>query len=482
MSQQRVLPFLRSLFGGRGDLPFLAMAAVQVWALYPRKTFNEAALFALPAQVESVIFGEVEALTALAVALFVMLRRPPRARGIDVIPPAVFAALGLVPLAVALGAGRLGTIVDVLIAATSGFTKTWLVMLCASMYCRMDVRRAVSYTLLSYALAALVRMPLELLPLWAVCLVSAPFPCICARMCRAGIARLDREGPEESSLGHGATTSLSFPSYLIILTTFSFALGSFWMIVEPHMGVVPSVLMVLVQALVPLGFLALLLRTYQTINLGFIFQLILMLVMVAALFTTSTGMPGYGDVAPTAAYLSRFFLKMMTVTVLIVLSKQSRLHPMTLFGLGYGAFLAALTTGIAVRYGVHGDLPATTSTLFVLLLLVVAMTAVLAVNMYRERDSRLFPVYRPSDEPPTRRTSLSRQDLVLARCDAIAGEVALTPRETEVMKLIGLGHSKGYIAEDLGLSENTIRGYAKSLYRKLSIHSRQELLDLIDQA
>ncbi len=481
MPQQRLLPFVRSLFTTPGDLLFLAMAAVQIWALYPRKTFNEAALFVLPAHMESVIFGEVEALTALAVALYIILRRLPRSRGIDAIPPLAFLALGLVPLAVGLGAGTLSIVVDVLIAVASGFTKTWLIMLCASMYCRMDVRRAVSYTLLSYALAALIRMPLELLPLWAICIVVAPFPYICARMCRAGLGRLEAS-EDERPLEHGALTSLSLPSYLVILTTFSFALGSFWMIVEPHMGVVPSVLMVLVQALVPLAFLCLLLRTYQTINLGFIFQLILMLVMVAALFTTSTGMPGYGDVAPTAAYLSRFFLKMMTVTVLIILGKQGRMHPMALFGLGYGAFLAALTTGIAVRYAVHGDLPATTSTLFVLLLLVIAMTAVLAINMYRERDSRLFPVYRPSDEPPTRQASLSRQDLVLARCDAIAGEAALTPREIEVMKLIGLGHSKGYIAEDLGLSENTVRGYAKSLYRKLDIHSRQELLDRIDQA
>ena len=48
------------------------------------------------------------------------------------------------------------------------------------------------------------------------------------------------------------------------------------------------------------------------------------------------------------------------------------------------------------------------------------------------------------------------------------------------MRLICRGRSKRYIAEHMALSENTVRGYAKTLYAKLDVHSREELLDLLD--
>ena len=65
------------------------------------------------------------------------------------------------------------------------------------------------------------------------------------------------------------------------------------------------------------------------------------------------------------------------------------------------------------------------------------------------------------------------------RCDAVAERYGLSKRELETMQLVCKGRSKRYIAEQLALSENTVRGYAKTLYAKLDVHSRQELLDLL---
>lgn len=57
----------------------------------------------------------------------------------------------------------------------------------------------------------------------------------------------------------------------------------------------------------------------------------------------------------------------------------------------------------------------------------------------------------------------------------------LTPRETEVAQLTSQGRSKSAIAEIMGLSENTVRSYAKSLYKKLDVHSKQEFLDVVEE-
>lgn len=57
----------------------------------------------------------------------------------------------------------------------------------------------------------------------------------------------------------------------------------------------------------------------------------------------------------------------------------------------------------------------------------------------------------------------------------------LSERETEVALLIAQGRSKAYIADALCLSENTVRTHAKNVYAKLDVHSKQELIDLLQE-
>jgi DNA-binding NarL/FixJ family response regulator len=57
---------------------------------------------------------------------------------------------------------------------------------------------------------------------------------------------------------------------------------------------------------------------------------------------------------------------------------------------------------------------------------------------------------------------------------ASGAEVALTARETEVLRLVAKGLTRSEIAEQLGLSRHTVVDYIKSLYRKLNVSSRAE--------
>ncbi len=50
----------------------------------------------------------------------------------------------------------------------------------------------------------------------------------------------------------------------------------------------------------------------------------------------------------------------------------------------------------------------------------------------------------------------------------------LTPREHEVMERLAKGEAYKQIAEALGISIETLRGYIKSVYQKLHVHSRGE--------
>lgn len=50
-----------------------------------------------------------------------------------------------------------------------------------------------------------------------------------------------------------------------------------------------------------------------------------------------------------------------------------------------------------------------------------------------------------------------------------------------VLFLLGKGRSIDYVANDLNISFNTAKSHIRNVYGKLNVHSRQELLDLIEQ-
>lgn len=58
--------------------------------------------------------------------------------------------------------------------------------------------------------------------------------------------------------------------------------------------------------------------------------------------------------------------------------------------------------------------------------------------------------------------------------ESTANPVALTPREQEVLALIGKGLRTPEAARVLGLAPHTVAGYVKSIYRKLNVSSRAE--------
>lgn len=71
---------------------------------------------------------------------------------------------------------------------------------------------------------------------------------------------------------------------------------------------------------------------------------------------------------------------------------------------------------------------------------------------------------------------------IQTRCDKLAATYGLTPREAELLVLLGRGHGYAYIAESLYISEATARTHARNIYHKLGVSSQEELLGLIDHA
>ena len=58
--------------------------------------------------------------------------------------------------------------------------------------------------------------------------------------------------------------------------------------------------------------------------------------------------------------------------------------------------------------------------------------------------------------------------------DALALESALSPREQDVLRLLVLGRTNGEIAQQLALSEGTVRNYMTAIFAKLGVADRTQ--------
>lgn len=66
-----------------------------------------------------------------------------------------------------------------------------------------------------------------------------------------------------------------------------------------------------------------------------------------------------------------------------------------------------------------------------------------------------------------------------ARCRDVALEKGLTPREFEVLVVLAHGNSLARVQSELVISEGTAITHRRNIYRKLDVHSKQELLDYV---
>jgi len=71
------------------------------------------------------------------------------------------------------------------------------------------------------------------------------------------------------------------------------------------------------------------------------------------------------------------------------------------------------------------------------------------------------------------------EDKLATVLERLPDGVTLHPREREVLVAILAGRKRKEIADDLCLSENTVKTYTRNLYRKLGITGREELYDIL---
>lgn len=92
----------------------------------------------------------------------------------------------------------------------------------------------------------------------------------------------------------------------------------------------------------------------------------------------------------------------------------------------------------------------------------------------RERPEHPEHPEQPADAEPA-------SDALDARCAQLADAADLTPREREIFALTARGYSSPFIAEQLVISDSTVRFHQRNIYTKLGVHSKQELIALANR-
>lgn len=80
---------------------------------------------------------------------------------------------------------------------------------------------------------------------------------------------------------------------------------------------------------------------------------------------------------------------------------------------------------------------------------------------------RIVAVKRDEDESKPKTDSF----------EAFAAAYGLNETEQAIVSLMAQGRSRSFIANALSYSEHTIRNYTRTIYQKIGVHSKQELLD-----
>ena len=205
-------------------------------------------------------------------------------------------------------------------------------------------------------------------------------------------------------------------------------------------------------------------------QINVLFKAAFLLAMIAVLFM------------PYAAHVSNLFYGMTNFAAFLFKSivlmigfnycRHYRIAPLLIFALMRIVFSFDLLAGYHA-YLITGHFAHTHIDIFGIMSVILGVAIMFTYLFVFTQQNTLGPAYGQD-------IAATNIDSLRERCDYLASLGSLTPRETEIFLLIAKGRSTPRIQEELNVSANTVNTHTSHIYAKLKVHSRQELLDLIE--
>ena len=307
---------------------------------------------------------------------------------------------------------------------------------------------------------------------WAAVAALAAAPavdCLLLRRCAASLS-----GVPDRAAAPRTHIDMPFPTFLII-ASFGVALGGTWVVIFAVSGLRASLYPCL-GFLAASAVLAVMTRTVARTREDTFGMLLRASIFISALvfLLLPTLWPRWPSVAVTALGAAWAVQVFSFAFMPIQMIEKLPVSPLSVMGcgvapVGIGAVLASVVGGgfLAILGADPYSLSIIAAIVCVPLLLAALLlpphaadASALGIRSYMERE-----------------TSIERLN---RRCAEVAARCGLTEREAEVMLLLSQGLSRARVAEELVVSNETVKTHAKHIYEKLGVHSLREMTTFIE--
>lgn len=190
-----------------------------------------------------------------------------------------------------------------------------------------------------------------------------------------------------------------------------------------------------------------------------------------------------GDGYVTGAMMTTFLMSFYVLLWLTFISEayERKLPAFFLLGLALGVARLSVAGGRLLAQALYEPLALKSHDVLIVAIWVLVVTVSFIFASYlrfvsKQKEHRL-------DDAPDElsETAASDTDATEAALDLLRETYRLSEREVEIVREFSAGRSARYIADYFVLSEHTVKTHLRRAYTKLGIHSRQELLDLIEE-
>lgn len=216
---------------------------------------------------------------------------------------------------------------------------------------------------------------------------------------------------------------------------------------------------------------------------------VLMFAVAAAVLV----LPLFGDapslLAVAISHVAYSIVSMFLIITTVELAKSKSVNPTLVFGLFVGGVCLVADMGPLMVGGI-GFTQSLPQTAVVPLVAIYCLSFAGVVLSFRgrgsEQDDALSLYEIPEKEealeplPGFKAAATVQQDFIPACCEVLQKRYRLTARQTDVLELIARGRDLTRIADALFVSHNTARSHCRSLYKKLDVHKRQEIIDMLE--
>lgn len=356
-----------------------------------------------------------------------------------------------------------------------GMGVAWMYIRWGTLYCRQEIRRASGTICLSVATAGMLKIAISLLPAVAsaaVCVVLVAVGWFSLRHCsRMPIPSPESNPPQSQGSNPGAHHTLRdiwiFPLALVILCG---SLGLLYNVnhVQEAEASLATELGFATEAIAALAVYWWVCIRKKSLDVVGITTALAVVIASGVLALSCLG-PAADAAFNLCTNIDHSLLTLFLWIILVDLANRLNSNPYRVFAAGW--LLRSVPFWTLGSLGKVLDIELTPAICAVLIYVVVVVLALVILGHNVSTDKILDSL---------RGRVRGDNATIEQRCAAAAARYGLTARETDVLTMLSRGRSRPHIAEVLDLSENTVRGYTKNVYKKLGIHDRQSLFALIE--